>query len=520
MWILRLFAVIAILASSALAVEPAPTDDSEMCTQCLSVVGAWQAKWTNSTAIGDILINLEEECKANHHGLEKDLCDKLAEFWITIPPQIIEGMDNLAWDIPIATCAIGRKCKTPCCAEDSIEQVHLSLTSDRSEMGVSWVTLHNGDTFVQYSTTSDFAEMLEVEGRISTYSSAGWEGIVHKAVMTRLAPATEYYYRVGGGDRWSDTLGPFKTFDPEQSQAKFVVIADMGFGENSDNTIARITELIDAGEVDVVVHSGDIGYADGYEVHWDTFFNKIQPIASRVPYHVTPGNHEFWFNFAAYKERFFLPGSAADEHKEDGEGNRKNMYYSWEYGIVHFAAMNSESAVDTPEFKRPMLDFFERDLSNVDRAKTPFVIAHFHRPLYCSNDKQCTKTVDDPNILVRQAEELFYQHQVDMIFTGHVHDYERMGAIYKAESVATPTDGSYGAPVYILQGSSGNREGNKSSWPADDDLPDWSLAHSGEIGYGVLTSTAAQGGATLKWAFYRSEDNELLDTATYTAVEY
>ena len=517
-WTLAVITVIQLLAMGCNAVEPAPTDTSELCTECTSSVAAWQAKWTNSTSIGEILVNLEEECKENHRGLKKDLCEKFAEFWITVPPQIIEGMDNLAWDIPIAVCAIGRKCKTPCCAENSIEQVHLSLSStDRSEMGVSWVTLHNGDTFVQYSTSADFTDMLEVQGSISTYTSAGWEGIVHKAVMTRLAPGTSYYYRVGGGDHWSDTLGPFKTFDPEASETKFAVIADMGYGQNSDNTVTRITELVDAGEVDVVIHSGDIGYADGYEVHWDTFFNKIQPIASRVPYHVTPGNHEFWFNFAAYKERFFMPG---DDRDNDGEGNRKNMYYSWEYGNIHFLAMNSESAVDTPEFKRTMLDWFDADLARVDRTVTPFVIAHFHRPLYCSNDGQCTKTADEPNVLVRQAEDLFNEHQVDVVFSGHVHEYERMSAIYKAKAIETPSDGTYGAPVYILQGSSGNREGNKNNWPSDEDTPAWSLAHAGDVGYGILISTVAQGGSSLKWSFYRSEDNELLDTATYQSAKH
>ena len=462
MWVLTVFAVILLLAQSCDAVEPAPIDNSEKCTDCKNLISNWQEKWTNSTSMNEILSNLEEECKANYHGLKKDLCDRIAEFWVTVPPQIIQGMNSLDWNIPIAVCAIGKQCKTPCCAEDSIEQVHLSLSSkDRSEMGVSWVTLHNRDSVVQYSTSPDFTDVIEVYGTYSTYTAAGWEGIIHKAVMTGLAPATSYYYRVGGKDHWSETLGPFKTYDPNQSQVKFAVIADMDYGANSDNTISRITELVDAEEVDVVVHSGDIGYADGYEVHWDTFFNKIQPIASRVPYLVTPGNHEFWFNFAGYKERFFMPG---DDNELSGNGRNNNMYYSWEYGNIHFAAMNSESAVDTPEFKQPMLDWFERDLSRVDRAVTPFVIAHFHRPLYCSNDGQCTKTAEEPNILVKKAEELFNKYQVDMVFSGHVHDYERMSAIYKAEVVSTPSDGTYGAPVYILQGGSGNREGNKSGW--------------------------------------------------------
>ncbi len=34
---------------------------------------------------------------------------------------------------------------------------------------------------------------------------------------------------------------------------------------------------------------GDVGYADGAASHWDAFLNKIEAIASSVPYMVNPG---------------------------------------------------------------------------------------------------------------------------------------------------------------------------------------------------------------------------------------
>ena len=520
MRVLILLLVGAALAALTLASTPVP-DTTPICTNCTAVVAELQSTWENATSVAEILQNLEEQCGEEHKGLRRDMCDKIAEFIVTIPPKIFEGLENLAWDIPIAVCATFGKCKTPCCSEDSIEQIHLSLTSDdRSKMGVSWVTLHDGDTFVQYSTSSDLTENLkEVTGKISTYTQAGWQGTIHKAIMTGLAPATTYYYKVGGGDMWSPVYS-FRTYDPMASQTKFVVVADMGYGNNSDNTTARIKELVDNGEVDVVIHAGDIGYADGYMVHWDTFFNKIQPIASRVPYMVAPGNHEFWYDFAAYKARFFMPGDDHDnEDSETKQENHNNMYYSWTYGNIHFNSMNSETAVDTPNFKQDMLDFFDKDLAAVDRMQTPFVISYFHRPLYCSNDGECTQSADEPNRLTQQAEELLNQHQVDMVLYGHVHSYERMSHIYKGQKVDLPEDGSYAAPVYILQGASGNREGNRASFPVEN-VPEWSLAHSAELGYATLISTAAQGGSSLKWSFYRASDNLLVDHQTYAEVKH
>ena len=41
----------------------------------------------------------------------------------------------------------------------------------------------------------------------------------------------------------------------------------------------------------LVMHIGDISYADGEQHHWDLFMRKIEPIASAVPYMTCRGNH-------------------------------------------------------------------------------------------------------------------------------------------------------------------------------------------------------------------------------------
>ena len=47
----------------------------------------------------------------------------------------------------------------------------------------------------------------------------------------------------------------------------------------------------------MVFHGGDISYARGYEAVWDFWLNMISPLASRVLYMTTIGNHEAdWTN--------------------------------------------------------------------------------------------------------------------------------------------------------------------------------------------------------------------------------
>ena len=112
---------------------------------------------------------------------------------------------------------------------------------------------------------------------------------------------------------------------------------------------------------------------------------------------------------------------------------------------------------------------------------------------------------------------MFYNAKVDLCITGHVHAYERTLPVYNEEVVSNDlASKSYTAPIYILQGASGNRENNKGegSWPSPE--PAWSANHSSDIGYGLLVveSAASNPVPTLHWTFYRSSDNEALDKFT------
>jgi 3',5'-cyclic AMP phosphodiesterase CpdA len=299
----------------------------------------------------------------------------------------------------------------------------------------------------------------------------------------------------------------------------------MDFGTASDGTVNDLINLVNAGAIQAVVHSGDISYADGYEPHWDVYFNKIQPIASQIPYMVTPGNHEFWFNFTSYKHRFSMPGmfEPSDTKVPDtSSGSGDNMFYSWDVEYVHFLAADSESIIDTAYFSKEQVEWMHKDLSLVVREKTPWVIAHFHRPSYCSNDHACLQedgSHGGANYVQTMTEEVFYQHKVDLVMMGHVHSYQRTYPVYNN----TPTAFDYAspaAPVYLLQGASGNREGNKGSYPPADEMPAWSAAALTNVGYGLLTATKS----SLDWKFYASSvlDGEnpsgpvLLDQMTIT----
>ena len=63
----------------------------------------------------------------------------------------------------------------------------------------------------------------------------------------------------------------------------------------------------------------------------------------------------------------------------------------------------------------------DAELAGADegRASEPWSLAHFHRPLYCSNNHQAQEFA---HILRAEAEDIFVSRHVDLVINGHVHD--------------------------------------------------------------------------------------------------
>ena len=107
-------------------------------------------------------------------------------------------------------------------------------------------------------------------GNSSTYTQFGWVGRLHTALITGLAPGQAVFYRVGDADGGFSGTTSFRTLPADAGSAarplRVASIADMGYGNLSDDTVARLTELVETGSIDMVIHSGDVSYAVGNTV--------------------------------------------------------------------------------------------------------------------------------------------------------------------------------------------------------------------------------------------------------------
>ncbi|KAK9116571.1 hypothetical protein Sjap_015518 [Stephania japonica] len=355
--------------------------------------------------------------------------------------------------------------------------------------------------------------------------SVGWRdpGWIHYGVMRNLNKGTRYYYKVGsdsGG--WSDTHS-FISRDGDSHETIAFLFGDLGTStpyntflrtqEESKSTIKWILRDIESlGEKPAFIsHIGDISYARGYSWLWDTFFTQIEPVASKVPYHVCIGNHEYdwpsqpwkpdWAQRiygtdgggecgVPYSLKFKMPGNSSFLTGARAPATQ-NLYYSFNAGAVHFLYMSTET-----DFL-PGSDqyyFIKRDLENVDRRKTPFIVVQGHRPMYTTSNE----VKDSPlrERMVEHLEPLFVKNKVNLALWGHVHRYERFCPMKNFTCGGTGLKGKDEAlPVHVVIGMGG--QDWQPIWEPRPDHPNdpiypqpaRSLYRGGEFGYTRLVAT-------------------------------
>ena len=128
--------------------------------------------------------------------------------------------------------------------------------------------------------------------------------------------------------------------------------------------------------------------------------------------------------------------------------------------------------------------------------------------------------INETRYIQAAFEQLFYDYQVDIVFNGHVHSYERNYAIYNDTKIMGNNGSPYDnpkAPVYIIPGAPGCEEGFESCW--DPKQPQWSAFRlTQEYGFGQLTvvDDVKSKQHQLKWQWVRSSDGKVLDEFVLT----
>ncbi|MCY1045328.1 metallophosphoesterase [Corallococcus sp. bb12-1] len=325
-------------------------------------------------------------------------------------------------------------------------------------------------------------------GNTSTLARSTDSARVHAVVLTGLTPATTYTYSV---DACGETT-PAKTFGTAPvtgtRRVHFAAVGDFGTGGSDQKKVAA---AMLTHKPELFVALGDNAYASGTETEFQTnLFTPMAALLAQVPMFATPGNHEYVTNEAQpYLDNLYLPTNNA-------EGSER--YYSFDWGHVHFVSIDSNCAIGLASASKCSLAaqkaFVEKDLAATTQ---PWKVVFFHHPSWSSGEHGSQLTMR------RQFGPLFEKYGVDLVLTGHDHDYERSKPML---GDAEAGKSERGVPYLVVGGGGATLRAFATSRPS------WSVLRD-DAAHGFLDVDVVEGTLTAKLV---KTDGGVLDSFSLT----
>ena len=322
--------------------------------------------------------------------------------------------------------------------------------------------------------------------------------LVYRAQLTNLVPGEEFHYRLlKAGKPVFDSVGHARK--SARQPFRFALFGDCGQGTPSENAIAYQTWLA---KPDFIFIPGDIVYTAGriseYRAKFFPNYSNEEPSAAKgapllqsIPFIAAPGNHDTaLLNFQRFPDAlaYFLywdqplngpvppPDAAKTQHTLTGTIGQaeflaaaKPRYprmanFSFDYGNSHWTVLDANTYMD---WSNPALrEWLAHDLAAAQSATWRFVA--FHQPGFNSAREHFNEQY------MRLLSPAFEAGHVDVVFAGHVHNYQRSFPMNftPAGRPATPTsqvagtwkldkkfrDGARAKPkgvIYIVSGAGG-----------------------------------------------------------------
>ena len=244
-------------------------------------------------------------------------------------------------------------------------------------------------------------------------------------VCGTLTPGTTYSYRVGGEGAWSDTY----TFTTPGAPGTFDTfrIAIAGDSRGAYTTWGQILAKMDAAEPDLILFSGDMVDIGTNQEEWDAWLRAGGDVLARRPLVAAHGNHEFLSQ--NYFAQLALPGN--------------EQWFHIRYGSMSLLSLN-DTVQDSDELTVEQPAFIAQALSESDAT---WRVAMHHQSAYAA----CSTHGSDAEVRAAWAP-MFDAHDVDVVFAGHNHIYERSVPIRDDapadDGVTYIVSGGAGAPLY------------------------------------------------------------------------
>lgn len=356
-------------------------------------------------------------------------------------------------------------------------------------MQIRWRTDSPTATVVRYGTS---------ENTLNLSVSNTNQQTEHATNLANLTPNTKYFYSLETSSKvlkkGNDYF--FITPPPINTTQKIRVWANGDCGNASERQLkVRDAFLKNLGDnyLNLWILLGDNTYFGSDDAAYEKSFFSIyakDKFLRQSPLYPATGNHDYDGGERtmdnpklAYYNIFSMPSQG----EAGGVASGAKGYYSYNYGNIHFVALESE-AIDKEnrrlyEPPNDQVRWLEKDLA---ANKQMWTVVYFHHPPFTKGSHN-SDTEPDLAAIREKIVPIFEKYKVDLILNGHTHAYERSKPMtgyyglskdfdekkYVTETTSGKWDGSTNscpyvknqAPMYIVAGSAGAYGTPKDGYP-------------------------------------------------------
>lgn len=307
-------------------------------------------------------------------------------------------------------------------------------------MTIVWATRNAGTPSVSYGQS---ALDKKAEGT-STFYEALKGYYQHEVTLSGLTPGTSYRYQVSLGDTVmakGENLRFRTAPPPEQKSLTFIAFADSGVTYSSVQLALRDQMLKDSFELAVL--AGDVSEEEGsFEQFQATYFDVYKEMISRIPFVPVIGDDEYsTADGQPFLDLFVLP--------RNGTVGRAERFYSFDYGPVHFVALDTEGIGPTQSA------WLDADLT---ASKAFWKVVYFQRTPFGNGQRHLITGYGATRVRTFFAP-ILEKHKVSLVLAGNNHVYGRTAPLINAtpgEPFATITTVENGGVIYVTTGGGGD----------------------------------------------------------------
>ena len=269
----------------------------------------------------------------------------------------------------------------------------------------------------------------------------GEQMFIHSSYIKGLSPKKNYEYRISSGGRFTPWM---PLFSDRVKNLKAVILSD---SQSLPGYAAWRKTILDASKrlpgADLLIAIGDLVDCGENMSDWRDWMSGLDGIAEHLALAPVMGNHECYDRSwgcrvpYAYLNFFDVPGNKSAKFPR--------YYYSFDYGPIHFAAINNNYTEINPT-KAGLFDEQNEWLTNdMKSTNKKWRVILMHKDIV-------NYDIHPPKIesVSKKLMALFDRLQIDAVITGHVHAYRRRA---KMKNMKEDTGGT----LYICDGYAGDQ---------------------------------------------------------------